>query len=200
MVQYKASGKCLKIVTRLFLNYMLINNLSDVSSYESSDDEGADSLSTPSSSKQVESTRVSSSESESDSDNEICDEVTNRGRHKKDFKPKQEQHLGHSGLNVNIHEPTEIGNIVRDVIKYFTDQSNLYHRQNIGRPNWKESNKTLKWIDISQTGMNKYVRPNFLHHLHRKTVSSTSRNYPFKDLNLRELGVFFKARVRSAMC
>lgn len=126
--------------------------------------------------------------------------VTNRGRHKKDFKPKREQHLGHSGLNVNIHEPTEIGNIVRDVIKHFTDQSNLYHRQNIGRPNWKESNKTLKWIDISQTGMKKYVRPNFLHHLHRKTVSSTSRNYPFKDLNVRELGVFFKARVRSAMC
>ncbi|PSN39336.1 Dynein beta chain [Blattella germanica] len=93
------------------------------------------------------------------------------GKHKKDFQPKREQHLGHSGLNVNIHKPTEIGNIVRDVIKHFTDQSNLYHRQNIGRPNWKESNKTLKWIDISQTGMKKYVRPNFLHHLHRKTLN-----------------------------
>ncbi|PSN29932.1 hypothetical protein C0J52_26839 [Blattella germanica] len=45
------------------------------------------------------STRVSSSESESDSDNEICDEATNRGTHKKDFKPKQEQHLDHYGLN-----------------------------------------------------------------------------------------------------
>ena len=175
---------------------MLKNNLSDVSSYESNDDEGADSLSTPSSSSRVGSTRVSSSESESDSDNK----GTNRGWNKKDFKPKQEQHLGHSGLNVNIYEPTEIGNIVRDVIKHFTDQSNLYHRQNIGRPNWKECNKSLKWIDISQTGMKKYVRPNFLDHLHRKTVSSTSRNYPFKDLNVRKLGVFFKARVRSAMC
>ncbi|PSN41782.1 hypothetical protein C0J52_24305 [Blattella germanica] len=76
------------------------------------DDEGADSLSTPSSSSRLGSTtRVSSSESESDSDNEICDEATNRGRHKKDFQPKREQHLGHSGLNVDIHEPTEIGNI-----------------------------------------------------------------------------------------
>ncbi|PSN33634.1 hypothetical protein C0J52_14258 [Blattella germanica] len=74
----------------------------NVSSYKSSDDEGADSLSTPSSSSRVGSTRVSSSESESDSDNEICDEATKRGRHKKDFKPKQEQHLGHSGLNEKI--------------------------------------------------------------------------------------------------
>ncbi|PSN40648.1 hypothetical protein C0J52_15752 [Blattella germanica] len=49
-----------------------------VSSYELSDnEEGADSLSTPSSSSQVGSTRVSSSES--DSDNETCDEATNRG-------------------------------------------------------------------------------------------------------------------------
>ncbi|PSN37648.1 hypothetical protein C0J52_24499, partial [Blattella germanica] len=81
----RAAGKLLQ-----FLN---------VSSYESNDDEGADSLSTPSSASRVGSTRVSSSESESDSDNEICDEATNRGRHKKDFKPKREQHLGHSGLN-----------------------------------------------------------------------------------------------------
>ncbi|PSN57431.1 hypothetical protein C0J52_07318 [Blattella germanica] len=88
--------------------------MGNVSSYELSDDEGADRLSTPTSSSRVGSTRVSSSESE--------------------------------------------------------NQSNLYHRQNIGRPNWKESNKTLKWIDISQTGMKKYVRPNFLHHLHRKTL------------------------------
>ncbi|PSN29810.1 hypothetical protein C0J52_27113 [Blattella germanica] len=86
---------------------MLINNLSDVSSYESSGDEGADSLSTPTSSSRVGSTRVSSSESESDSDNEICYEATNRGRHKKDFKPKQEQHLGHSGLNSVLLFPSE---------------------------------------------------------------------------------------------
>ncbi|PSN32766.1 hypothetical protein C0J52_15467 [Blattella germanica] len=66
----------------------------NVSSYELNDDEGADSLSTPSISSRVRSTGVSSSESESDSDNEICDEATNRGRHKKDFKPKREQHLG----------------------------------------------------------------------------------------------------------
>ncbi|PSN49256.1 hypothetical protein C0J52_08200 [Blattella germanica] len=52
----------------------------DVSSYELSDnEEGADSLSTPSSSSRVGSTCVSSSESESDSDNETCDEATNRG-------------------------------------------------------------------------------------------------------------------------
>ncbi|PSN48225.1 hypothetical protein C0J52_03607 [Blattella germanica] len=63
------------------------------------DEEGADSLSTRSSSSRVGSTRVSSSESESDSDNETCDETTNGGWHKKDFKPKQEQYLGHSGLN-----------------------------------------------------------------------------------------------------
>ncbi|PSN51345.1 hypothetical protein C0J52_07915 [Blattella germanica] len=65
-----------------------------------SDNEGANCLSTPSSSSRVGSTHISSSES--DSDNEICDEATNRGRHKKDFKPKQEQHLGHSGLNNNF--------------------------------------------------------------------------------------------------
>ncbi|PSN44640.1 hypothetical protein C0J52_07734 [Blattella germanica] len=72
----------------------------NVSSYKSSDDEGADSLSTLSSSSRVGSTCISSSES--DSDNEICDEAKNRGRHKKDFRPKQEQHLGHSGLNTFI--------------------------------------------------------------------------------------------------
>ncbi|PSN48811.1 hypothetical protein C0J52_25037, partial [Blattella germanica] len=49
-----------------------MNNFYNISSYESSDnEEGADSLSTPSSSSRVGSTRVSSSES--DSDNEICD-------------------------------------------------------------------------------------------------------------------------------
>ncbi|PSN52116.1 hypothetical protein C0J52_04316 [Blattella germanica] len=75
-------------------------------------------------------------------------------------KPKLVKYLGNSGVNVNIHEPTEIGNIVRDVIKRFTDQSNLYHRQNIGRR--KESNKTLKWIDILQTGMKKKLGLIFL--------------------------------------
>ncbi|PSN46162.1 hypothetical protein C0J52_20927 [Blattella germanica] len=80
------------------------NTLQDVnvSSYELSDnEEGANSLSTPSSSSRVGTTRVSSSESESesDSDKETCDEATNRGWHKKDFKPKQEQYLGHTGLN-----------------------------------------------------------------------------------------------------
>ncbi|PSN45217.1 hypothetical protein C0J52_07152, partial [Blattella germanica] len=80
------------------------NLIKDVSSCEISDDEeGADSLSTPSSSSKrssrVGSTRVSSSESESDSDNETCDEATNGGWHNKDFKPKQERYLSHSGLN-----------------------------------------------------------------------------------------------------
>ncbi|PSN50737.1 hypothetical protein C0J52_01186 [Blattella germanica] len=122
----------------VIISELYADNLSDVSSYELSDnEEETDSLSTPSSSSRVGSTRVSSSESESDSDNETCDEVTNRGWHKKDFKPKRKYYLGHSGLNVNIHEPTEIGNIVRDVIKHFTDQSNLYHRQHTDRPNWK---------------------------------------------------------------
>ncbi|PSN34409.1 hypothetical protein C0J52_20640, partial [Blattella germanica] len=142
----------------------------DVSSCKFNDDEErANSLSTPSSSSKrssrVGSTRVSSSESESDSDNETCDEATNGGWHNKDFKPKQEQYLGHSGLNVNIRDAAEIGNVISavigdDLIKHFTDQSNLYHRQNIG--NGKESNKTLKWIDISETEMKKFLGLIFL--------------------------------------
>ncbi|PSN35506.1 hypothetical protein C0J52_23532 [Blattella germanica] len=57
-----------------------------------------------------------SSESESDSDNETCDGTTNGGWHNKDFKPKQEQYLGHSGLNVNIRDAAEMGNVVSAVI------------------------------------------------------------------------------------
>ncbi|PSN39417.1 Ethanolaminephosphotransferase 1 [Blattella germanica] len=65
-----------KIISELYAD-----NLSDVSSYELSDnEEGADSLSTPSSSSRVGSTRVPSSES--DSDNETCDEATNRGSYR----------------------------------------------------------------------------------------------------------------------
>ncbi|PSN43790.1 hypothetical protein C0J52_15499 [Blattella germanica] len=91
--------KMRSIYNELIIIIICLTNDLDVSSYKLSDDEGADSLSTPSSSSRVGSTRVSSSESESDSNNEICDEATNRGRHKKDFKHKQEQHLGYSGLN-----------------------------------------------------------------------------------------------------
>ena len=74
------------------------------------------------------STHVLSSESDSD------DEATNGGWLKKDFKPKQEQYLGHSRPNVNILPKYCIVRAVigDDLIKHFTDQSNLYHRQNIG--------------------------------------------------------------------
>ncbi|PSN32068.1 hypothetical protein C0J52_19813 [Blattella germanica] len=114
-----------------------------VSSYELSDNEGADSLSTPSSSSKRSSwvgfIRVSSSESDLDN------EATNRGWHKRDFKPKQEQYLGHFGLNLNIHDPTKIGNI-NSLMCHFEGEY------------MKFCSKKL-WLDMSTIGHTAHIPP-----------------------------------------
>jgi hypothetical protein len=63
-------------------------------------------------------------------------------------------------VNVAIGDPSDGTQVVSAVIgddhlQLFTEQSNLYHKQNVEK--WKSSLKSLKWTDITSAEMEKFL-------------------------------------------
>jgi len=79
---------------------------------------------------------------------------------KTDKKPINECFLGTTSLNIVIHNPESVDEVVssiigEDLILLLTEQSNLYHTQNAEK--WKVSPKTLKWSNITPEEMRKFL-------------------------------------------
>jgi hypothetical protein len=63
-------------------------------------------------------------------------------------------------VNVAMGDPSDVTQVVSavigdDLLQLFTEQSNLYHKQNVEK--WKISLKSLKWTDITSTEMKKFL-------------------------------------------
>jgi hypothetical protein len=63
-------------------------------------------------------------------------------------------------VNVDIDDPSDITQVVGgvigdDLIQLFAEQSDLYHRHNVDK--WKISPKSLKWTDITNAEMKKFL-------------------------------------------
>jgi hypothetical protein len=79
---------------------------------------------------------------------------------KSDKTPNVEGFLGNPGVNVDTDDPSDITQVASavigdDLIQLFAEQSNLYHRQNVDK--WKISPKSLKWTDITNAEMKKFL-------------------------------------------
>jgi len=77
-----------------------------------------------------------------------------------DKKPSNEPFLRTTGLNIVIDNPESVAEFVNsiigdDFILLLTEQSNLYHSQNVKK--WKVSPKTLKWSNITPEEMRKFL-------------------------------------------
>jgi hypothetical protein len=137
------------------------SDVSDCSDNESSD---RDSDVPASSRKQLRSSVVVySSDSESSTVEEECSEQENCDDSdvwcKTDKKRSNEPYLGTTGLNIVIHNPESVAEVVssvigEDLIQLLADQSNLYHSQNSEK--WKVSPKTLKWSNIIPEDIRKF--------------------------------------------
>jgi hypothetical protein len=69
--------------------------------------------------------------------------------------------FGTTGLNIVIDIPESVVEVVSlvigvDLIRLLTEQSNLYHSQNVQK--WKVLPETLKWFNITYEEMRKFWR------------------------------------------
>jgi len=69
--------------------------------------------------------------------------------------------FGTTGLNIVIDNPESVVEVVSlvigvDLIRLLTEQSNLYHSQNVQK--WKVLPETLKWFNITSEEMRKFWR------------------------------------------
>jgi hypothetical protein len=142
--------------------------LSDISGIESSDTETVDSnLPTKmcrkfrslvfgdGSDSERSGTDRSDSEMSEKSDTETVDGWSKSGK-----TPNAERFLGNPGVDVDVDGPSDINQVVSTVIgdyliQLFAEQSDLYHRRNVGK--WKISPKSLKWTDIITAETEKFL-------------------------------------------
>jgi hypothetical protein len=149
---------------------LYVDTRSDVS--DNSDNESLDSdsdVSGTSSRKQLPSsvvvvTSVTSNSETSTVEEEISEPENSDDKRsdvwfKSDKKPSNEPFLGTTGLNIVIHNPESVVEVVSSIIRYdlilLLTQSNLYHSQNVEK--WKVSSKTLKWSNITPEEMRKFL-------------------------------------------
>ena len=79
---------------------------------------------------------------------------------KTDRKPSSEPFLGTTVLNIVIHNPDSVVEVVSsiigdDLVLLLIEQFNLYHSQNAVK--WKVSSKTLKWSNITPEEMRRFL-------------------------------------------
>jgi len=107
---------------------------------------------------------VDNSDSESSTVEEECSEPENCDNSdvwcKTDKKRRNEPFLGTTVLNIVIHNPESVAEVLSSVIgeyliELLADQSNFYHNQNSEK--WKVSPKTLKWSNITPEDMRKFL-------------------------------------------
>ena len=77
-----------------------------------------------------------------------------------DKKPSSGPFLGTAGVNIVFDHPVSVADVVNtvigdDLIRLFTEQSNIYQRQN--EQKWKMLPKTLKWSNIMPEEMRKFM-------------------------------------------
>jgi hypothetical protein len=71
-------------------------------------------------------------------------------------KPSNEPVIGTTGLNKVIDNPESVVEVVSlvigvDLIRLLTEQSNIYHSENVQK--WKVLPETLKWFNITPEEM-----------------------------------------------
>jgi len=75
-------------------------------------------------------------------------------------KPSNELFLGTTGLNIVIHNPESVVEVVSsvigvDLIWLLPERSDLYHSQSVQK--WKVLPETLKWSNIVPEEMRKFL-------------------------------------------
>jgi hypothetical protein len=69
-------------------------------------------------------------------------------------KPSNEHFHRSAGLNVIIHNPESVTEVVSAIIQLFTEQSNMYQSQNAQQ--WKVFSDFLKWSDVTPKEVKKF--------------------------------------------
>jgi len=137
-----------------------VSDNSDNESLDSDSDATSSHKQLPSSVIVVTSDSETSTVEEESNELENSDDKTSDVWCKTDKKPSNEPFLGTTSLNIVIHNPESVVEVVSsitgdDLLLLLTEQSNLYHSQNAEK--LKVSSKTLKWSNITLEEMRKFL-------------------------------------------